>query len=72
MTRLHHGKAHAYAPKPFQNHTFMAETYSADVRGAFVAKMNEYDPNGVFRAGRLLELLDIQDGRVKPEVLIDN
>lgn len=73
--RIHHGKAHAYAPPPqqptqstataiqvpfaFQNKIILDETYSENIRASFVSAMTAYDPKGLFRAGSLMQLLHL-------------
>ena len=77
--RLHHGKAHAYGPVegtnysngkpfPFQNTTFLKDTYTQPVIDSFVSKMNSYDPNRVFQAGALAHMLGVSNITHDPRI----
>lgn len=77
--KLHHGKAHAYSPVegsdyangrsfPFQNTTFLDQTYNDSVKQAFVEQIERYDPDGLFRAGALERLLDLSNVTFDPRI----
>jgi hypothetical protein len=60
----HHGKAWGFGnigalPRPYPFVTKTGTFYSTAVRNAFVAKMNQYDPIGLFRLGEGPRLLGL-------------
>ncbi len=63
-TRMHHGKSWGYdqlgdlpSPYPFRNESMIEKMYTPAVRAAFLAKMDHYDPMGLFRAGAVMHYL---------------
>lgn len=73
---IHVGKAYAYAPTkdnymngtpfPFQNATILDNVFNQSVKDAFLGEMNSHDPDGLFRAGALLRLLNQSDVMYSP------
>jgi len=62
--RMHHGKASAFGyvantgqVEPYANRAALDSMYTEDVKAAFKAKMNEYDPAGIFRGGDMMKQL---------------
>lgn len=46
-------------PFPFQSRAMLGSVYDAHTRSAFLAKMDQYDPHGLFRAGAALQMLGL-------------
>lgn len=76
-TAIHHSKGYGYQRLPgyghpgdavqYQNDEVLDSVYSLEVRKAFKAKMQQYDPTGVFAAGSFLRLLGMTDDKFTPK-----
>jgi hypothetical protein len=63
---IHHGKSWGLDyvsgltnPYAFQNSAQISNTYTTAVKNAFIDKMNNYDPTGLFRGGEGLRMLGL-------------